>query len=406
MREALPREVAERFLARLTGQSSALGVLLAASALSPVADVVRAFARELPLVARILSSHTRVERVESDGVVRGRLDVPATLRRKLAGGPSRVVSRVRERHFELPENVLLVVTADRLIRILVELGKCGAISKGSTQGWAEGFLACAEQIRHTLTSTRLREVSRAPLQSFHEHAARAARHPAYGLALRLHEAMEAMETKDPTAIARLVADGALQPLREETRFEIAVLIRLGRSLEEALKGRGFAMSRALVDTRRQHVFAFVLGGSCVRIHYNQVIFKELGPRDLGIRHYFGGSGRSRPDMTIEILQDEKRRRAVVVEVKFSEKDDESYLKTGYHEALVYRAEYDKDLTGWPKAILVVSSLTAIKGVPRRDHDVIAVSWKDWVPSSVLEGLLDGLEEADAGQVASRNVGET
>ena len=58
--------------------------------------------------------------------------------------------------------------------------------------------------------------------------------------------------------------------------------------------------------------------------------------------------------------------------------------------MLYRLEYDKELTGWPKAILVVSSEDAIRGVPRREDEVIAVSWKNWVPGNVLEGLLEGL----------------
>lgn len=391
VREALPKDAAERFLARLSRETDALRLLLAASALSPVADEVRTFARELPLVAHVLPSRTQIERAESEGVVRGRIDVPATLRKRHAGGPSRVVSRVRERHFELPENVLLVVTADRLIATLARLDQRKALRKGSELGWATGLGACAERLRHTLAATVLREVPRASITAFHEQAARAASHPAYGIALRLHEAMKLMDADDPAVIARLVAEGALAPLGDSTRFEIAVLIRLGRSIEQALEGRGFAMSRALIEKGRQHVFEFSSGGIRIRIHYNHVVFEEPGPRDRGMRHYFGLQGRVRPDLTVEILQGEKRRRAVVVEVKLSE--DREYLKGGYHEALLYRFEYDQNLTGWPKAILVVSSEVAITGAPRREDEVIAVSWKDWVPGIVLEGLLEGLSGA-------------
>src|SRR5687767_5975449 len=109
--EALTREAASRFLDRLTGKNDSLKLLLAASALAPVADEVREFTRELALVARVLPSRTEVEQVASDHEVRGRLDVPGTLRRNLAGGPIRIVSRVPRRHFDLPENVLLVAAA-------------------------------------------------------------------------------------------------------------------------------------------------------------------------------------------------------------------------------------------------------------------------------------------------------
>lgn len=386
-REVLPREAAERFLARLGGKADALTLLLAASALSPVADKVRDFARELPLAARVLPSRTEVARVESEGHVRGRLDVPGTLRKKLAGGPGRIVSRVRERCFDLPENVLLVVTAHRLAGLLARLEEGGVIPKETKHGWAEGFRACTERIRHALASTVLREVSRAPIEAFHEQAGRAARHPAYGLALCLHDAMKGIDAMDAAAIARLVAEGALAPLDAATRFEIAVLIRLGRSIEHALKGSVYKVSRALVEKERGHVFEFSSGVNCLRVHYNQVRFEELGPRDRGMRHYFGERGRFRPDITIELLQNEKRTRVVVVEVKLS--DDKAYLKQGYEEALLYRAEYNDYLTGWPKAILVVSSDGAIQGTPRSEDEVIAVSWGKWVPDIVLNGLLKG-----------------
>lgn len=400
VREALSREAAERFLARLSGQPDALELLLAASALSPAADDVRAFARELLLVARGLSPRTRVERVEIEGAIRGRLDLPATLRKRLAGGPHVLVSRVHSRHFEVPENVLLVVTANRLVGLLTRLKDSNLIPGDSKQGWGKGFRACAEDIRRALKSTILRDISVVPIQALHERAARAARHPAYGLALRLHESMKSIDATDPALIAGLVANGALAPFDDPTRFEIAVLIRLGRSIDRVLNKRGFAMSRALIKKDRDHVFEFSSGGSCVRIHYNQVRFKSVGPRERGMRHYFGQRGRLRPDLTIEVLQDEKRLRAVVVEVKLSE-DRKRYLKDGYHEALVYRAEYDKDLNGWPKAILVVSSQDAIKGAPRREDEVIAVSWKNWVPEIVLEGILQGVGEPHVDEAAPR-----
>lgn len=204
--------------------------------------------------------------------------------------------------------------------------------------------------------------------------------------------MKGMETNAPVALARLVAEGALAPMDASTRFEIAVLIRLGRHIEEALRARGevVELRRALIEPKRTEVFDFAAGRTQLRVFYNQVRFDDLGPRDRGMRHYFGHHGRFRPDITLELVRDGRRLRAVVIEVKLS--DERGYLEQGYHEALLYRAEYDKDLTGWPKAILVVSS-AAIQGAPRREDDVIAVSWESWVPQVVLDGLLDGFSEA-------------
>jgi hypothetical protein len=385
--ETLSREAAQQFLAQLGGGADALTLLLAASALSPVSDAVRAFAKELPLVARVLPSRTEVARVESEGFVRGRLDVAGTLRSR-PRNPSQVVSRVRNPHFDLPENVLLVVTAERLMGLLAKLEESGATSKDTKSGWAAGFRACADKIRHTLHATVLRDVPRSPLAAFHEQAARAAHHPAYGLALRLYEAMKDMDRTDAATLARLVAEGALAPLEAATRFEIAVLIRLGRSIERVLTSRGHAPARrGLIEQDRGYVFEFHAGDRRLRIHYNKLCFQKFGLYDRGIQHYFGEPGRFRQDITVELLENDKRIRAAIVEVKLS--DDNSYLRDGYQQALIYRAEYSDDLTGWPKVILVVSKEGAIRAAPRREDDVVAVGWKNWVPDSVLDGLLEG-----------------
>ena len=79
-------------------------------------------------------------------------------------------------------------------------------------------------------------------------------------------------------------------------------------------------------------------------------------------------------------------RAVVIEAKLSE--DPGYLAQGYQEALLYRAEYAPALTGWPKAILVTSA--SLGAAPRREDEVIAVGWDQWVPEVVIDGLIEGL----------------
>jgi hypothetical protein len=284
----------------------------------------------------------------------------------------------------VPENVLLVGTASRLVGLLAKLEKHGVTTKDAKEGWAVGFRSCADQIRHALASTVLCHVSEAPIEAFHEQAALRAHHPAYGLALRIHEAMKGIDTKDEATIARLIAEGALIPFKDDTRFEIAVLIRLGRFIERAT---GCTAKRGLIEEERKHIFEFSAGNTMLRIHYNQTLFANRGPRDLGLQHYFGEQHRLRPDITIELLHKEKRMRSVIIEIKHSSKRE--YLKSGYEQALLYRTEYAHALSGWPKVILVVSCEETIQGLPRCEDDVIAVSWKTWVPEMVLSGLLEG-----------------
>jgi hypothetical protein len=75
-----------------------------------------------------------------------------------------------------------------------------------------------------------------------------------------------------------------------------------------------------------------------------------------------------------------------VEIKHS--SNPATLLAGYHEAQLYRLEYARWLTGWPKAALVSSGVLA--GASRRSDDVIAVDWARWVPEEVVDGLLSGL----------------
>jgi hypothetical protein len=94
----------------------------------------------------------------------------------------------------------------------------------------------------------------------------------------------------------------------------------------------------------------------------------------------------RPDVTVTVERGKKRLRAHVFEVKLSA--DSGYLLSGFHEAMLYAREYEADLTGWPKAALISSS--SMPGLCRREDPVIAVDWNRWVPSEVVEGILEGL----------------
>ena len=73
----------------------------------------------------------------------------------------------------------------------------------------------------------------------------------------------------------------------------------------------------------------------------------------------------------------------VFEIKLS--DSVSYAASGYCEAIVYRHEYDRYLTGWPKAVLVTSQPTP--GKPRREDDVVAVAWNQLAGSEIIDGIL-------------------
>ncbi|WP_437671964.1 hypothetical protein [Sorangium sp. So ce131] len=297
------------------------------------------------------------------------------------------MTRARQRSFALPENVLVRATAERLLDVLVDLRQAEVLG-GS--GWGTDAAACEGQLRHLLASTVLREVPRERPGPRHEEAAHGSRHPCHAAALGWHRALgRGLDADDPARIAAVVADGALRPLKDHARFEIAVVMRLLQAmwarLEQAEGGR-WTLHRSLVRRDRREVATLARDdGARVRVFYNQSHL-DAGACDLGARHYFGHTGRMRPDATV-VVEKGGERTAAVVEIKLTE--DPGYVLQGFHEAMLYRWEYAEHLSGWPKAILVTSA--SVQGAVREGDDVIAVGWSGWVPDVVVEGLLRRVE---------------
>jgi hypothetical protein len=383
---ALSEDVAARFLERLTGRPDQLALLRAVSTLSSrMAELEDLVHKELPALARCLPSRSHIQSREWEGGFHGRLDVRATLVHRQAGRVTRFVTRSRQRRFDLPENVLVRATALRLEHLLIRLRQAKVLSQA---GWGARAAACEGALRHVLDATVLREIPLEAVTPFHERAAAEARGPCYALALDWHRALRrGLDTADPNEIARVVAAGALMPLEAPTRFELAVLLRLIQSVaaevEAAAPGRWQLERSVVIESRREVARLVRDDGATIGFFYNQSVL-DMGPVDRGVRHYLGGTGRLRPDITIVIRDSDRIMRAVVVEVKLS--NDPDYVQRGYHEAHLYAREYGAVLTDWPKAILV--SLAPTVCAPRRDDDVIAVCWDRWVPADVARALSD------------------
>ncbi|MBN8227993.1 hypothetical protein JYK02_10785 [Corallococcus macrosporus] len=386
-RQRIDAADAARFLERLTGRPQQLRLLLTASLLAANMDALRELALEqLPQLIRTLTARTEVHPRLWEGGYQGRLDVRATLARHLAGEPTRFVTRARRRRFDLPEQVLVRATVKRLIDVLAEL-RAARITE--SYGWSADASDCEARLRHLLESTVLREVPQERPGAFHLRAAELARHPCYGLARWWHLQLEQLRTEDPVRLARILSEGALSPMNDYTRFELAVAIRLLQCLEARLEVRQpgrWTLQRTLVMHGRTELAVLVRDdGARVRLFYNQAV---LGPGavEAGSRHYLGHNGRMRPDLTLKVSLPGGKERGAVVEIKHSA--EPGTLLAGFHEANLYRLEYATWMSGWPQAVLVASGTVA--GVPRREDDVIAVDWARWVPDDVVDGFLDGL----------------
>lgn len=379
---AMPEDEAVRFLARLGGGSRAASLLRAASVAAAHAGAIREYALvALPALAAHLPARSRFERRVARGELRGRLDVPGTIALRNAGRGAELAARGPRPARDRPEDVLARAVAVRLRDLLRGLSEAGVLG---TSGWGAEVMPCADALARTLDTTALRDVPDQPVGGLHEEAARLSSHPAHALAAALWRAIdEGVDDPDPAVAARRVAEGALAPLADHTRFELAVLLRLVEAVAERFPG-GTLERRVVASGRRAVTELRAPRGARIRFYYDQA-FLDPGPYDAAVRRYFGPRGRLRPDVTM-IVDDASRRRAVLVEAKLS--SDPDYLAQSYRDALVYRAEYGAALSGWPQVVLVTAA--PIAGAPSREDEVIAVGWDRWVPDDVLDGMVEGV----------------
>lgn len=382
---ALTADQASRFLESLTGRADCFDLLRAASFLAPRAEQLSKFvAGPLSDLLRGLPSRTQTSRREWQGGYHGRLHIGETLAMRLEGRATSFVTMVQERRFDLPENVFLRAVCARLLALLVLVRKSDVLREGV--GWGEALRGCEGTLRRQMTSTALREVPERRTTVFDENAARAARHGGYHEAVAWAVALAELEDGDPAKIARVVAEGALLPLSDATRFELAVTMRLAEALGEELDAQDpgrWRCERGLIVAKRAELFAFVRSdGVAVRVFYNQEVLPS-GAVYAGARHYLGNQGGLRPDVVVTFDKPGQPRNAVVIECKHSA--NPGYLLEGFHEAVLYRTEYAEHLRGRLKAILVASS--QIAGSSRADDDVVAADWSTWPPRMVVEELV-------------------
>jgi hypothetical protein len=226
---AVGRDIAERFLARLTGNPRSLFLLEAASLIAAKRRLLRDFAGHwLPDLIAVLPSRAEVQRRVWRGGYQGRLDIPATQALHLAGQTATFVTRSRRRAFDLPENVFLKGIVQRTAEILAELRSNELLD---TQDWSRIARDSESNLRRALLASPLRDLRLMAVDSFQVQACRNARHPAYDLALQWHAALTSVLDGDDTARrAEIIAEGALRPLDPPKRFELATLVRVMEAL--------------------------------------------------------------------------------------------------------------------------------------------------------------------------------
>ncbi len=378
---------ATRFFEALTGRADAFDLVKASSFIASRASQIKTFVEsELVHLVANLPSRSEVRHREWHGGYHGRLHVAGTLAHRLEGRRANFVTVAHRRSFDLGENVVVRFVCARLHDALKLLRESYVIR--GVVGWGAVVAECEGTLRRLLSSSRLREVTARHPNPRDHGAARSARHTAYHTAAALLDDINAwLDTSDPHATARLLAEGALFPVSEDTLFELAVLMRLAESLGNWLatnRSGPWMLERAALMPKRRELFSLSRDDLRVRLFFNQAIFGR-GPADEAASYYFGTHGRLRPDITVTLERGGQRVNAVIVECKNSE--DPEYLHDGYRQAFLYANEYASELRGPIKVILVVPGSPA--GAPRTTDDVLATGWSEWAPANVAAALFSG-----------------
>lgn len=396
-RQALPVAVAERFFARLTGRRDHLQLLRAASLLQAEQPALERFLdAELPALLRVLPAQARVVQRTWEGGFQGRLDLRATRRLHESGQTTRFVTRARRRDLALPENLLVRWVCARL-----DLALRRVLSAATeARHWRAPLARRAQTLRTLQAQTTLHEIPRLEqVTRVQVQAAQRARHPAYRTAAQLALAIhDALDSADPARVAPYLAAGALWPLQEARRFELAVLCRLldrmGRRLgmasddaPDAQAQRPWAVQHDLIVGQRDAVATFQRrDGARVEIYADTAPDDLLPGRRHALASHYLGASRQRPDLSIRRVSPDGSSSWALVEVKHTA--NPSYLATGLGEALLYAHEFGGQLAGWPQVVLVGSS--GPRATLLTEDSVVAVGWDQWASPALVNGLLGGL----------------
>lgn len=335
---------------------------------SPVRELVA----DLPTgVRRPLTASVR-PRVAGRTVTSG-IDWAATARHRATASPlgDIWVTRPANRIFDIPENRALAW----VLRTLEERGSLAVPPARDAPGaWGEEIRSMTGIVHRARRTAWLEGVPstwpgddaytrlRADRMGFYQmRVTKAARY------LR-----KILLAPSPEDIVKALSERYFEPNQDWKLFEIAVLMRITRTLSEI--GKRVGQTRQFNDSGRTPFAGFrVNPGREVRLWY-QAWPLSSAPSELAdaVKHYKMSNGGNRPDIVIELVEAGVSVRVIILELKAS--DSGSYLSSGFSQLLGYLRDRP-GLTTEPASGWLVAP--AGEGYNSKDPDCRAL----WVISS-------------------------
>lgn len=326
-----------------------------------LSEPVRALVKALPQGTRrpITASHR--PRVASRAVTSG-IDWAATTRHRATSSPTNPewIIRPARRLFDVPENRALAwVLAELQARVAAakqpstttgtwnrELLEHGAsVSRHRGLAWLEDIPSDwpGDEVYARLHADRL--------GFYRSKVSPAARH--------LRRILTSPTAED---IAAALCDRYFEPSQDWKLFELTILLRISGALAAA----GQRLSKlSLLDAGTLPFASFRLTNNAIVRLWYQKWPPSSGASELldAVMHYgIRDAGYSRPDIVVEIVQQDGTQRLVVLELKAS--SSASYLASGFSQLLSYLRERP-ELTGLPASGWLVAPS---RGGPLRPHE--------------------------------------
>lgn len=217
-------------------------------------DVVE-FVEQLPQRLRNVKTQTKTVRSVSKGQINGRINWPATLKKRYSTNPgdrSLFVCDDRSENYDIPENIVL----KRLLSVIYQtLEDCEEYLRSDydwvTDRWSENLELVDTMHRVFERNVHVKRIKEPeayePTDRMLERA-RSARNPVYVKAADLLATYRASIESDPDAIGDLLDDTTITPDDEETLLELYVLFRFISAIE-SIQDDSFTVSTIASDSQ-------------------------------------------------------------------------------------------------------------------------------------------------------------
>jgi len=392
-------------------------------------DVVE-FVEALPERLRNVKTGTETTTSVSRGTVDGRIDWPATVKRRCSTNPrdsTLFVCDNRSESYDIAENVVL----KRLLSIIYKtLEDCVEYLRADyewvTDRWREN-LDLVDVLRRTVERNvhvrRIRDpASYEPTERMLQRA-ESARTPLYTEAASLLRSYRRSREADPDAIAELLEQTAITPDDEETLLELYVLFRFVSAIE-SLQGESFTLSTIASDS--QAVARMSDDDAEITLYHDnsardcglsfipesfekgkdELTRSEMVQRETidVLSTYFRNDSfhrrTGRPDVIVLEVEAEDRREYLITEIKNS--TNPGTIRSGIKETLEYLAFLRQDEefvfeddtayfgSGW-NGLLVVQDIERTETAPLAEQRSIRILQASEVESklqTVLESVLE------------------